>query len=278
MRMAEILIGTSGYYYQDWVGPVYPENTKKEEFLGYYSRIFPFCELNFSYYQMPRRSRLINLMNSSPKDFRFAVKAHKSLTHERSPHPEEYASEFYHAVTALADENRLAAVLLQFPYSFHHTTENRKYLAALVDQLKGLPLCVEFRNREWMLEKVYDGFKERGACFVQTDLPELDNLPLPTSTVTSDIGYIRFHGRNNDNWWDGDNTSRFDYLYNDHELQSWICRIEEMASKVSSLFIAFNNHHKGQAVQNAMQIYNLLKEHTDLKPAEVKMPPGIGLS
>ncbi len=269
--MAEILIGTSGYYYQDWVGPFYPEHTKKEEFLRHYSSIFPFCELNFSYYQMPRRSKLISLMQNSPGSFQFAIKAHRSLTHERSPHPEKHASDFYHAVTALADEDRLAAVLLQFPYSFHHSTGNRKYLADLIEQLKGLPLCVEFRNREWMLERVYEGFTKRGVCFVQTDMPELDNLPLPTSTVTSDIGYIRFHGRNTENWWDGDNTSRFDYLYNEHELQSWLYRIEEISSKVKKLFIAFNNHHKGQAVQNAVQIYNLLKEHPNLNPAEIKL-------
>ncbi|MBI9107687.1 MAG: DUF72 domain-containing protein [Spirochaetales bacterium] len=269
--MAEILIGTSGYYYQDWVGPFYPETIKKEGFFEYYSRTFPFCELNFSYYQMPRRSRLIGLIKQSPKNFMFSIKAHQSLTHERGPKSPEHASEFLHAVSPLVDEKRLAAVLLQFPYSFHYSTANRKYLSELIENLKGLPLAVEFRNREWMLDRVYSGLESRNACFVQTDMPNLDNLPLPTSTVTSDIGYIRFHGRNRTNWWNGDNTSRFDYLYNEHELQSWLCRTEEIASKVKKLFIAFNNHHKGQAVQNAVQIYNLLKEHTRLEPAEINI-------
>jgi len=267
--MAEILIGTSGYYYQDWIGPFYPESIRKEKFLNYYSSIFPFCELNFSYYQMPRRGRLIGLMQQSPKTFQFSIKAHQSLTHERGPNFTQQAEEFYHAVTPLADEERLAGVLLQFPYSFHYNTNNRKYLAELVSIMEGLPLCVEFRNREWMMERVYTGFSERNICFTQTDMPELDNLPLPTSTVTSEIGYIRFHGRNKENWWDGDNTSRFDYLYNEHELQSWLCRIEEIASKVKRLFIAFNNHHKGKAVQNAAQIYNLLRDHTGLEPEKV---------
>ena len=137
--------------------------------------------------------------------------------------------------------------------------------------LKGLPLCVEFRNREWMLERVYEGFRQRGIGFVQTDNPELDNLPLPTTTVTSDIGYIRFHGRNEDNWWTGDNTSRYDYLYNEHELQSWLYRIEDITSKVKRLLIAFNNHHKGKAVQNTAEIYNLIIKQTALQPEEVKI-------
>ncbi|HAK47318.1 MAG TPA: DUF72 domain-containing protein [Spirochaeta sp.] len=268
--MTEVLIGTSGYYYPDWIGPFYPTGSRKEDFLGIYSRQFPFCELNFSYYQMPLRSRLISMMQQTPAGFQFAVKAHKSITHERGPGSAEQAAEFYHALHPILDEGRLAAVLLQFPYSFHHSPENRKYLAGILKPLEGLPLNVEFRNREWMLERVYEGFRERGIGFVQTDNPELDNLPLPTATTTSDTGYIRFHGRNTDNWWSGDNTSRYDYLYSDHELQSWLCRIEDMAKKVKRLLIAFNNHHNGKAVQNAKEIYNLIIEHTELKPAEIK--------
>lgn len=267
--MAEVLIGTSGYYYPDWVGPFYPPGTGKDNFLEYYSARFPFCELNFSYYQMPLRSRLIDLMRQCPENFLFSVKAHKSITHERGPESAGQAEEFFHALHPMMAEDRLAAVLLQFPYSFHYTPANRRYLAEVLKPLEGLPLCVEFRNREWMLERVYEGFAELGVGYVQTDNPELDNLPLPTSTVTSDTGYIRFHGRNRENWWSGDNVSRYDYLYSGNELQSWLCRIEDIAKKVKRLLIAFNNHHKGKAVQNAEEIYNLIVEQTDLKPAQI---------
>ncbi len=211
------------------------------------------------------------MIQETPAGFQFAIKAHKSITHERGPGSIDQAEEFFHAVRPMLDEKRLAAVLLQFPYSFHYNPENRKYLAEILKPLEGFPLCVEFRNREWMLEKVYDGFAERQVCFVQTDNPELDNLPLPTATTTSDVGYIRFHGRNRDNWWDGDNTSRYDYLYNEHELHSWLCRIDDIAGKVKRLLIAFNNHHKGKAVQNAAEIYRLIVENTELKPVEIKM-------
>ena len=131
----------------------------------------------------------------------------------------------------MADEKRLAAVLLQFPYSFHYNTANRKYLAGIVNLLEGLPLCIEFRNREWMLERVYDGAAGARHQLRADRPPELDNLPLPTATTTSDIGYIRFHGRNAENWWGGDNVSRYDYLYSEHELETWLCRIDDIAKK-----------------------------------------------
>ncbi|MDC7124779.1 MAG: DUF72 domain-containing protein [Spirochaetales bacterium] len=262
--MAKVLIGTSGYYYTDWVGPFYPPGTGKDNFLQFYSEHFPFCELNFSYYQMPLRGKLIEMVQKTPKGFQFAIKAHKSITHERSPSSVERAEEFFHAISPMREENRLSAVLLQFPYSFHYTQENRKYLAEVLPPLKGLPLCIEFRNREWMLERVYKAFQERDITFVQTDTPELDNLPIATSITTSKLGYIRFHGRNKENWWNGDNTSRFDYLYQEKELQLWMCRIEEIAAKTEKLIIAFNNHYKANAISNARQLREMINKHTNL--------------
>ena len=43
-----ILIGTSGFSYKDWVGPVYPEGLPRQEWLVHYGTEFPTCELNFS--------------------------------------------------------------------------------------------------------------------------------------------------------------------------------------------------------------------------------------
>ena len=171
--MTEILIGTSGYYYQDWVGPFYPSGTGKEHFLSFYSRHFPFCELNFSYYQMPARGKLLAMINQTPPGFQFAIKAHKSITHERGPGSMEQAEEFFHAVRPMQDEKRLAAVLLQFPYSFHYSPENRRYLAEILKPLEGLPLCVEFRNREWMLERYMTGLQNDRSALYRPTTPSL---------------------------------------------------------------------------------------------------------
>ncbi|GHT80108.1 hypothetical protein FACS1894130_10720 [Spirochaetia bacterium] len=52
--MPQILIGTSGYSYPEWVGPVYPKGTKQADYLALYAGLFSAVELNFSYYQMPK--------------------------------------------------------------------------------------------------------------------------------------------------------------------------------------------------------------------------------
>ncbi|TFG83217.1 MAG: DUF72 domain-containing protein, partial [Spirochaetales bacterium] len=218
--MGEILIATSGYSYEDWRGEFYPDNLPKEEFLRYYALFFPFVELNFSYYAMPVARNLKAMVERTPEGFMFSLKVHKSLTHEVGPGWRDEAAAFCRAAGALADAGRLASVLLQLPYRFHHTPENRGYLADLLGALKPLPLAVEFRNDEWASERVFDELDGRGVGYVSVDRPDLPGLPPPTERVTGGLGYLRFHGRNSDNWWNGDNVSRYDYLYSVEELEA----------------------------------------------------------
>lgn len=256
--MGNALIATSGYSYDDWKGVFYPEDLPKAEYLRYYALFFPFVELNFSYYAMPEAHALKAMADRTPKSFLFSIKAHKSLTHEVGPGWREDASRFYRAVDALASRERLAAVLIQLPYSFHYQSQNRAYLGSLLDQLKGLPMAVEFRNDEWTGQRVYDELDQRGVGWVMVDRPELSGLPEQEERVTGGLGYLRFHGRNAQAWWTGDNVSRYDYLYSKEELEACAGRVRRMAKSATSLLVAFNNHARGKAVRNANQLKELL--------------------
>ncbi len=258
--MGEILTGTSGYSYKDWIGPFYPSGTAQKDFFKYYSARFPFSELNFSYYKQPVSSTMARLVSSSPDGFLFVVKGHRSLTHQITEEWKKDAGIFSEGIMPMMEAERLAGILLQFPYSFHYSAENRRYLAGLSTELEKLPLLIEFRNSRWQKEAVYREMRDRHLGFVNTDMPKLEGLPAATSIVTSDTGYIRFHGRNSENWWTGDNTSRYDYFYTENQLKSWIPAIRKMAAKTKRLLVAFNNHYKAKAVENAYGITRLLKE------------------
>ena len=75
--------------------------------------------------------------------------------------------------------------------------------------------------------------------------------------VTSHTGHVRFHGRNKENWWRGDNVSRYDYP-TVMRLSEWIPRIMNMAARTAIVLVVFNNHSKGQAVQNARRLREML--------------------
>jgi len=241
--MAEILIGTSGYSYHEWVGTVYPEETKAKDYLACYSGLFSTVELNFSYYNMPKADNLAKMLADGGDKLTFSIKAHKTLTHEINPAQwEGEAKTYLDALEPMLAAGRLEAVLFQFPYSFHYTPENRTYLDKLLKYFKGVPAAVEFRTADWCNGKVIEGMKSRNVPLVSLDMPELPKLPPTMDVVTAPFAYIRLHGRNKEAWWGSDDHERYNYLYADSEIEAWADRIQRMAQQVKRVLVYFNNH------------------------------------
>lgn len=257
--MSTVLIGTSGYSYTEWVGPFYPHGTAAEAYLSYYATIFGTVELNFSYYRMPEATQLA-LMHQSAPSLRFSIKAHQSMTHcIDADQWRQQSSRFYRALEPLLNEQVLDAVLLQFPSSFHYEVENRRYLDALLQNLNGLPLAVEFRSSRWYNNRTIDALRERAVCFVSLDLPAIAGNPPMMDVPTAPLSYLRLHGRNTASWWGSDAASRYDYHYDDSELTSVAERLYTLSCQAERSLVYFNNHKGGQAAHNAQRLIHLYR-------------------
>ncbi|MCL2879304.1 MAG: DUF72 domain-containing protein [Treponema sp.] len=257
--MGTILTGTCGYSYREWAGPFYPDGTKPEDYLRYYSGFFSTLELDYTYYSMPTARQLEGMLVSGGPELTFSVKATDTLTHKVDPRAwQDQAKTYIDALGPMREAGRLEAVLFQFPYSFHYEPENRKYLDSLLGEFSGIPCAVEFRNADWSNNRVIEGLKERGAAYVSTDLPELKGLPPVLDISTSSLAYFRLHGRNAGAWWGSDSRARYDYLYSDEELKYAADRVQRLAAKASRVLVYFNNHARAQAVRNALMLKKLL--------------------
>ncbi|PKM80211.1 MAG: DUF72 domain-containing protein [Firmicutes bacterium HGW-Firmicutes-14] len=254
-----IYVGTAGYSYQDWIGPVYPEGTKKGEMLEYYAREFMFTEVNSTYYSMPNKYMMWNLAQKTPEEFRFVVKAHRSMTHERSASKEDY-DRFMESLQPLAESDKLGGILVQFPYSFHCSKSNIEYVKWLAGCLEGVPAAVEFRNERWINETTFEALRRAEIGYVCVDEPDIKGLVKPVTILTSGIGYVRFHGRNEVKWYNHkESFERYNYLYSEEELSEWVPRIKQLAAKAERVFVSLNNHYQGQAVRNARMVREMLK-------------------
>ncbi|ADL07241.1 protein of unknown function DUF72 [Thermosediminibacter oceani DSM 16646] len=255
-----ILVATSGYAYKDWKGRFYPENMKDGDMLAFYSREFPFTEVNSSYYSMPTPYMFYHMMKKTPGNFIFVVKAYGGMTHQRDL-GDITVGRFHDALKPLVEAGRLGCVLAQFPYSFHNNEKNRDYLKKLRERMKDLPLAVEFRSDDWLRLEVIRLLRENDMAFVCVDEPPIRGLLPPVVVATSSIGYVRFHGRNIRKWYNHEKSyERYDYLYTEMELSEWVPRIRELSRKTKVVFIAMNNHFNASAVINARQLLGLLKE------------------
>lgn len=259
--MAEILVGTSGFSYKDWKGVFYPEDMPADKYLGYYAGRFKTLELNFSYYRMPESGQSRQMLEKADGRIEFTIKASRQLTHEITGSSlSVFLPLFLKGISPFIEEDRLGAILLQFPQSFHYTIDNRVYLKSLIDAMSHLPVAVEFRQKEWLKDSVFKTLSDMRAAFVCVDEPLLPSLMPPLAINTSDTGYIRFHGRNNKAWYGTDSAARYDFLYSGQELKEWVPRILALADKTKKLFVFFNNHAKAQAVTNAGMLINLLSK------------------
>lgn len=256
--MGAILIGTSGFSYEDWRGFFYPKDIRREEMLAYYATKFRAVEVNSTYYSVPPPSTFEAMARKTPEGFRFAVKANKDITH--SPHADlAVFQQFMTSVQPLVDSGKLGCVLAQYPWSFRKSEMNANRLRQLREEFANLPLVVEFRHYSWVARDAVALLRELAIGYCCVDEPKLKGLMPPVAGVTSDVAYVRFHGRNAEKWFEHEEAwERYNYLYSREEMESWMPKVGKLASKAPQTYLFFNNHYQGKAAQNAQQFASML--------------------
>lgn len=271
----DIRIGIAGWAYKDWEGIVYPEQLKRKQHpVEYLAQYFDLIEINTSFYGH-LKPELVKLWCRKAAtvnpEFLFTAKLHKSFTHspiavlestsaatiKSTPEDEVKAKEGY---DALAAEGRLGALLVQFPFSFKNTNENRDYLDSLLLRFKAYPMAVEVRHSSWSNEGTLRYFAQKGVAFCNIDQPVIGRSLAPTEHVTAPMSYVRLHGRRYDQWFEAEHPhDRYDYLYAEEEIADWKGRIERVAQKSDKTFVIANNHFEGKAAVNALELKSMIR-------------------
>jgi len=256
--MGEILIGTSGFSFDDWVGEIYPSGIKRHEMLPYYERTLGFTalEVNYTYYALPSRKTMESFAQRTSRDFSFVVKAYKGMTHERGNDVSGLCRRFKEGIAPL--NGSVKALLFQFPYMFVPSVENVDYLKLLRNEFAEYDSVVEFRNVRWSDDRYAEVLKGLSYGYCIVDEPKLKGLVPFHPILTSSIGYFRFHGRNN-KWFKEPVDVRYDYLYSDEELGEFVAPIRDVAQQAAATFVFFNNCHQGKAARNALMMKELLR-------------------
>jgi len=270
-------VGPAGWSYPDWAGYVYPARRAKGfHEATYLAEFFDTIEINTSFYQPLRAdhaAQWLERVAANPR-FVFTAKLWQRFTHDPVSLDAGTAAVDERAVRAgfdvLRAANKLGAVLLQFPFSFHRTKETMAYLTALLKRFADYPLVVEVRHETWNAAETLALLREHGAGFCNIDQPIIGRSLAPSAQATSAVGYVRLHGRRYDTWFSDDAAipphERYNYLYSQEELAPWITRVRKVSEHARDTFVITNNHYQGKAVVNALQLISILKG------AKVKVP------
>src|SRR5687767_8087934 len=263
---ATFRFGPAGWMYKDWEGIVYPR-PKPPRFdpLRYIAGFFDTVEINSTFYGPPLAKTASSWVQrvEDHERFRFTAKLWKRFTHERD---KAWTTAEVDQVRAgfdvMMESGHLGAVLLQFPWSFRRTDENREWLGDVARTFKQYPLVVEVRHSSWLAPDFLRGLEEEGIGFVNIDQPLFHDSIGATAHATSHVGYVRVHGRNYKDWFreKAPVEQRYNYLYLPEELEPWAQRAKEIASEPATreVYVITNNHYKGKAVANALMLKSMV--------------------
>ena len=274
---ATIRFGPAGWMYKDWQGIVYPAlKPRGFDSLRYISTFFDTVEINSSYYGPPTARTAESWVRrvEDATSFRFTAKLWKRFTHDRVKAWSTAEVDLVRAgFDVLADAGKLGSVLVQVPWSFKRTDENREWLGDVTNTFSRYPLVVEVRHTSWLTADFFQTLEQEGIGFVNIDQPMYRDSIGPSSHVTSHVGYVRVHGRNYKEWFrdKAPVEQRYNYLYTADELEPWAKRAQEIASDPATreVYVITNNHYKGKAVANAVMLKSMVTGERVPAPSEV---------
>jgi uncharacterized protein YecE (DUF72 family) len=241
MTERDIRIGTSGWAYDHWQGPLYPEELARQEWLDFYAGRLRTVEINNSYYHLPEPATLRHWYDAVPADFVFAVKGSRYITHmKKLKDAAESVATFLGRISILGD--KLGPVLFQLPPRWHC---NPQRLAVFLDGLsRDFRYAFEFRDHSWLNEEVYRLLEAHNAAF---GIYEYDGFLAPRQ-VTTDFVYVRLHGP------DGPYRGSYD----SRTLTGWAGAFSTWARQGRRVYCYFDNDQAGYAPENALRLQAML--------------------
>jgi uncharacterized protein YecE (DUF72 family) len=196
---------------------------------------------------------------------------YKEATGEEAAISQEDVDLFKRSVDPMFQAGKLGALLAQFPPSFKNDSFGQQILNAVIKTFRQYRLVIELRHRSWSSDEyIARLFRENNVSWVQIDEPKFKSSIGQELPITSDMAYFRFHGRNAETWWTGDSETRYKYLYSAEEIEELSDRIKYAAGQTELLFALFNNHWRGYAPRNAIDMMKSLQ--LPLKEIHVQTP------
>jgi uncharacterized protein YecE (DUF72 family) len=251
--------------------------------LAFLAQYFDCAEINTSFYGplKPASAKAwCGYVSPVNRNFQFTAKLTQVFTHAPNAkttsssantikYTKKDVAEAKAGFEPLQNAGRLGAVIAQFPISFKFRQRKDKdaeplhgnwdHVLDVLNLFSEYPLAVEFRDASWNDDWVIKELAARQVAFCNVDQPRLGNSLDGTQYVTAPFAYLRLHGRNYQKWFSAKNRDeRYDFLYSGERLERVEKRAEEMSKKAEKTFVIANNHPKGQAAVNALQLKSML--------------------
>lgn len=241
----DVRIGTSGWSYPWWIGKdnFYPEGTKGEQMLPIYLDHFDSVEINNSFYHLPLESTLEKWRRCVRRNFVFAAKGSRFLTHmKKLKDPREGIARYFERIEFLGP--RLGPVIWQLPPRWKKNVER---LDAFLRELpKRHRYAFEFRDLSWHDDEVLELLRKHNAAFCIHEIAGIESK----RHLTADFTYVRLHGPA---------ERAYEGSYTRAQLQRWAAQIGEWEKSLRAVYFYFDNDQIGHAARNAIDLKRIVE-------------------
>lgn len=270
------LFGTSGYYFDDWVGVFNPRGQSPEQRLSFYGQYFKFVEINNTFYRPPDPSWIEKLIHRTPHMV-FALKVHREISHTRNwniSQGERMMEDFVNRVYPLQNAGCLYSLLIQLEDRVEYSSRRLRYLekVGMVAVSANIDIHIEFRHKSWNDFDAIHALKSANIGMCNTEIPRFNHAFPLKSYATTTKGYLRYSGLNQKAWYPATTSrptsreklearnARYNYLYTTDQLKERIKGQLDLRNKTNFTAVAFNNHYCASAVVNAIKNMRLLDQ------------------
>ncbi len=217
------------------------EGTHRER----YSRIFNCMEINSSFHRPHKPATWEKWAHATPRDFRFAVKAPKTITHEA-----KLACAPADLQRFLQDAGRLGEklgpILFQLPPKLNFDPSLARQFFAMLRGLHSGPVVCEPRHETWFRDDANDLLARVGVARVAADPARVVEAAHPGGSP--DLLYYRWHG----------SPRTYYSSYSSDDLKRLSANIKRSAAKDD--WCIFDNTASGAATGNALELKEILTD------------------
>jgi uncharacterized protein YecE (DUF72 family) len=247
-------IGTSGWHYNDWIGPFYPPEVTGYRELTFHARYFNTVENNSSFYRIAGENTYKTWYRMTPEVYTFSIKLNKFITHT---HKLELTNEVIEKVQFILQSTqvlreKLGAILIQLPASFRYDVSRLEtflefFVAEVRSKQYAFDIAIELRNKNWFTDDVYALLTKYNVALVAGQSSRWPGI----RQVTADIVYIRMHGP----------KKLFASSYSSEQLAEWASYITSLPERVKRVYVYFNNDFYGYALENGKEFKRLVENN-----------------
>jgi uncharacterized protein YecE (DUF72 family) len=277
-----VRIGTSGWLYPHWKEVFYPPGLPEKQRLAWLAQRFDTVEINGTFYSLKRPECFRRWRASVPRDFVFAIKASRFITHMKKLRDVNEALGNFFAQGLLALGAQLGPILWQLPPMLRfdadrareffdalprdlaaaervarrhdHRVSGRAIVAAPDGRHHPLRHAVEVRHESWLCDDATGLFIEQGVALVHADTA--GRFPFSLTRTAHDFAYVRLHGA----------SELYGSSYSAAELDAWAQLVEAWRDDGADVYVYFDNDNKAYAPGNALALKERLARLGEERP------------